>query len=178
MLELGSGTGVVGIAAACLGAAVLATDVPEVLSLLRGNMARNAGLVAAAGGSVAAAALNWEVPEAAAEVEATLSGRQADWVLGADLVYSLAPVAPLVRTLAALVGASVGSGSSSAAAGASQQERHARLLLAHKCRHEEVDSALLGGLRASGVPLRVVARDSESRITVYGNREAAAALGL
>lgn len=232
VLELGSGMGVVGLAAACLGAQVLATDLPAVLRLLRSNLALNSGMVRAAGGSVAAVTLDWEAEGAvqqlrgiepaewAASMGSSTSGDPAsspaagaaagpdpacrwDWVLGADLVYTEAAVAPLVRTLAELVGSgSVASPARSsgtagsvatddAQAGAGQAgardkqadrpalpPQQAKLLLAHKHRHEAVDAALLEGLRREGVPLRAVARDPGSRVTVYGNGPAAAALGL
>jgi hypothetical protein len=243
VLELGSGTGAAGLAVACLGARVLATDLPEILPLLRANICLNAAMVAAAGGSISAAASDWEdgmaglgsaaggaavaMADSAAGGSAAAGGGLAgwgqpgeestEWVLGADLVYSLAPVAALVRTLAALVvnGGGTGEGAAAPAASSGPQAEHhppgsshllgalgrgeqavcwearsgasgprgagwggRKLLLAHKHRHEEVDAALLEGFRAAGVPLRAVARDAGSRVTIYGNAAAMAALGL
>lgn len=103
VLELGSGgTGLVGLAAACLGAAVTATDLPAVLPQLEAALAANAGLVAAGGGSMRAAALDWRAPEASALL-APAGGAEAQyaWLLGADLVYSQEALAPLVATVAA-----------------------------------------------------------------------------
>lgn len=181
VLELGSGTGLVGLAAACLGASVAATDLPEVVPQLEAAAALNAGMIGAAGGSLHAAALDWRQPSPAllrpAEVAGAAGpagsegpegqdGQQYDWLLGADLVYSLPPVAPLVATVAAAAEArAAGSGGAPL-----------KILLAHKHRHEEVDAALLGGLRAAGIALRAVLRDSGSRCTVYVNDAAAAAL--
>lgn len=237
VLELGSGTGVVGIAAACLGAHVLATDLPDVLPLLRESIQLNEGLVAAAGGSVAAATLDWETSRAAQAAAAGEVGEEVgeaaragvrpsddggcsaaaadllpegwaapDWILGADLVYSAGPVPGLLCTLASLVAGraaaggpggswgnsdgngdgkgnfnSSGTGTAGGAAGQAAggaASSGVRLLLAHKRRHEEVDSALLEGLRAAGVPMRAVARGAGSSITIYGNVAAVAALGL
>lgn len=187
VLELGSGTGVVGLAAACLGAHVTATDLPEALPQLQGNIALNASAVAAAGGSIEAQPLDW----AAAGVEGGAGAPAAaallshnppfDLILGADLVYSPAPVPALVRTLAALAAAGSGSGGDAAnglTVSGRRGHQQVKLLLVHKHRHQEVDSALLEGLRGAGLPLRVVARDADSRVTIYCNAPAAAALGL
>eukprot|EP01052_Picozoa_sp_SAG31_P056078 SAG31_NODE_15849_length_735_cov_1.180818_1_plen_134_part_01 len=59
VVELGSGTGVVGIAAAALGGDVTMTDLPELLPLLRHNKAINADVVASAKGSLSVAELSW-----------------------------------------------------------------------------------------------------------------------
>lgn len=166
VLELGSGgTGLVGIAAACLGANVVATDLPEVLPQLQEAAALNAGMIEAGGGSLRCAALDWAAPDSA--VLAPPGGRHAQysWLVGADLVYSLPQVQPLVSTVAAAAAAA-------AAAGAPPL----RLLIAHKRRHEEVDAALLGSLRDVGLAMVAVLRDAGSRCTVYANSEGAAAL--
>lgn len=165
VLELGSGgTGLVGLAAACLGASVTATDLPEVLPLLRASVAANAGMVAAAGGAVVAAQLDWRQPDGA--LLAPPAGQpQHDWLLGADLVFRMSPVEPLVACMAA------------AERHAAAHGRRLKVLLCHKRRHEEVDAALLDGLRAAGVPLGAVLRDAGSRCTVYANEAAIAALG-
>ncbi len=101
VLELGSGgTGLVGLAAASLGADVTATDLPAMLPQLEAAIAANASLVAAAGGGIRAAPLDWRVGSA---LLAPAGGPKAQysWLLGADLVYSLEPVAALVATVAA-----------------------------------------------------------------------------
>lgn len=166
VLELGSGgAGVVGIAAACLGAHVVATDLPEVLPQLQAAAALNAGIIAAGGGSLRCAALDWAAP--GSDVLAPPGGPpgQYAWLVGADLVYSLRQVQPLVQTIAAAAAATV-------AASAPPL----RLLIAHKRRHEEVDAALLGGLRSVGLALQAVLRDAGSRCTVYASEAAVAAL--
>ncbi|KAL4420843.1 hypothetical protein ABPG75_010499 [Micractinium tetrahymenae] len=166
VLELGSGgTALVGIAAACLGAHVVATDLPEVLPQLQAAAALNAGMVTAAAGSLRCTPLDWAAPNSALLAPPGSASDQYAWLLGADLVYSLAHVQPLVETIAAAAAAV-------AAAGAPPL----RLLVAHKPRHEDVDVALLGGLCSAGLPLRAVARDAGSRCTIYANEAAAAAL--
>ena len=64
VLELGAGTGLVGIAAAAvLGTNVLLTDLPEIVPNLARNAADNAQTIAARGGSTAVAILDWMRPE-------------------------------------------------------------------------------------------------------------------
>jgi predicted nicotinamide N-methyase len=60
ILELGSGTGLLGLSAACLWKAeVLLTDLPEVVTNLETNLFLNSGTVTSHGGSVSATALDW-----------------------------------------------------------------------------------------------------------------------
>lgn len=60
VLELGSGTGLLGIAAACLWKAdVVLTDLPNIIPNLAHNVELNRGTVEARGGRVEAAALTW-----------------------------------------------------------------------------------------------------------------------
>lgn len=53
-----------------------------------------------------------------------------------------------------------------------------RILIAHKHRHEAVDDALLGGLRAAGLPLLPVLTDAGTRCKVWASDAARTALGL
>ncbi|KAL7090393.1 hypothetical protein ACP275_12G038300 [Erythranthe tilingii] len=96
ILELGSGTGLVGIAAAALlGASVTVTDLPHVLPNLQFNVDANAGILAAAGGgTVGVAALAWGDR---AHMEAV--GMDYDIVLGSDVVYHDHLYEPLLQTL-------------------------------------------------------------------------------
>lgn len=131
VLELGSGTGVVGIAAACSGAHVVATDRAGVLPLLRGNVQLNAAQIQAAGGSVRVMEYDWGETFLAQAcrgggdseeggLESRAGAHSADgtswraggnfppdlsfeWVLGADLVYAAAGVPALVISLAGLI---------------------------------------------------------------------------
>mmetsp|Transcript_52388 Transcript_52388/g.170015 ORF Transcript_52388/g.170015 Transcript_52388/m.170015 type:complete len:245 (+) Transcript_52388:36-770(+) len=63
VLELGSGTGVLGIAAALLGAEVVLTDLPALAGLAEQNVALNAESIDAAGGSARFGALDWQAPD-------------------------------------------------------------------------------------------------------------------
>jgi len=64
ILELGAGTGLVGLsAAAVLGVNVLLTDLPEIVSNLARNADENADLLSSRGGSSAVAVVDWTKPE-------------------------------------------------------------------------------------------------------------------
>ncbi|ESQ55893.1 hypothetical protein EUTSA_v10027491mg [Eutrema salsugineum] len=99
ILELGSGTGVVGIAAAItLSANVTATDLPHVLDNLSFNADANAQAVARFGGKVHVAPLRWGEAD---DVE--LLGRDVDLVLASDVVYHDHLYEPLLKTLRLMV---------------------------------------------------------------------------
>ncbi|KAL6227176.1 hypothetical protein ACLB2K_001135 [Fragaria x ananassa] len=102
ILELGSGTGLVGIAAAAtLGACVTVTDLPHVTDNLRYNVELNAAVLGGSGGSVTVAALRWG--------EAEAIGREFDLVLASDVVYHDHLYEPLLKTLKDVSVASGGS---------------------------------------------------------------------
>ncbi|PIN16471.1 putative N2,N2-dimethylguanosine tRNA methyltransferase [Handroanthus impetiginosus] len=95
LLELGSGTGLVGIAAAALfGASVTVTDLPHVLPNLQFNVDANAGILELHGGAVNVAALSWGDVQ---HMEAL--GREYDVILGSDVVYHDHLYEPLLQTL-------------------------------------------------------------------------------
>ncbi|XP_022741568.1 protein N-lysine methyltransferase METTL21A-like [Durio zibethinus] len=95
ILEIGSGTGLAGIAAAVtLGAKVTVTDLPHVIPNLQFNVDANADLVAQNGGTVNVAPLRWGEDE---DVEAI--GREFDLVLASDVVYHDHLFQPLIETL-------------------------------------------------------------------------------
>lgn len=95
ILELGSGTGVVGIAAAAiLGADVTVTDLPHVLPNLNFNVEVNSTVLAPRAGQVHVAALSWGEKE---DMEAV--GREYDLIIGSDVVYHDNLYDPLLQTL-------------------------------------------------------------------------------
>ncbi|KAG2248115.1 hypothetical protein Bca52824_087743 [Brassica carinata] len=101
ILELGSGTGVVGIAAAItLSASVTVTDLPHVLDNLSFNAEANAQTVARFEGQVHAAPLRWGEAD---DVE--LLGPNVDLVVASDVVYHDHLYEPLLKTLRLMVAA-------------------------------------------------------------------------
>lgn len=100
ILELGSGTGLVGIAAAVmLGANVTVTDLPHVIPNLQFNADANSDVLKANGGNVVVSALSWVE---AGDVERV--GREFDVILASDVVYHDHLYEPLLQTLYLLLG--------------------------------------------------------------------------
>ncbi|KAK7898127.1 Protein-lysine N-methyltransferase rrg1 [Exophiala xenobiotica] len=96
VLELGAGTGLVGIAAACVWhTQVLLTDLPEILPNLQQNLEHNRELVARNRGQVHARALDWadetDVPRH--------QGEKYMVILAADPIYSSEHPRLLVSTV-------------------------------------------------------------------------------
>lgn len=102
LLELGSGTGLAGLAAAAaLGADVTLSDLPHVVPNLLLNADSNAAAVASGGGRAAPRALRWGCRE---DVE----GLEFDLVMASDVVYHDHLYQPLLDTLAWLLLAPAG----------------------------------------------------------------------
>jgi predicted nicotinamide N-methyase len=102
-LDLGSGTGIVGIAAAASGifSHVLLTDLPSVTPLLRSNAARNAA-TRPAESAVSVVPLHWED----ANATRTLAEQHGpfDVIVGGDLLYRPPVIQPLLAVLSELCG--------------------------------------------------------------------------
>ncbi|KAI6695400.1 hypothetical protein NL676_023110 [Syzygium grande] len=98
VLELGSGTGLVGIAAAvALGADVTVTDLPHVVPNLQFSVDANAAALAAGaggGGAVRVAPLRWGEAE-----DVGALGEEYDVILASDVVYYDHLYDPLLETL-------------------------------------------------------------------------------
>ena len=100
ILELGSGTGLVGIvAAATLSANVTVTDLPHVIPNLQFNVQMNSHIWGPHGGTVEVAPLRWGEAD---DVE--LIGREFDLILASDVVYHDHLYDPLLQTLRMLMG--------------------------------------------------------------------------
>ena len=146
MLELGSGTGLVGIVAACLGAHVQLTDLPDAMPLLQLNISLNQHLLGASGGSMSCAMLDWQT-------SSCLGKRSWDIVIGSDLVYNAAAV-PLLT-------------------GALQRLKHSEhswsLLLSHKHRTDAVDWCMLEAMSDCGLRLAPLAegRGEARNLSIY-----------
>ncbi|XP_058736157.1 uncharacterized protein LOC131608257 [Vicia villosa] len=99
ILELGSGTGIVGIVAAVtLGSNVTLTDLPHVVPNLKFNAEANAAVVGSSGGTVTFAPLRWGHAD---DVE--VIGREFDVIVASDVVYHDHLYEPLIETLRLLL---------------------------------------------------------------------------
>lgn len=95
ILELGSGTGLVGIAAAAiLSAKVTITDLPNVLPNLSFNTKANSSVLLLNNGTVDVKSLRWGEIE-----DMSCIGKDFNFILGSDLVYHDNLYEPLLKTL-------------------------------------------------------------------------------
>ncbi|XP_052100409.1 protein N-lysine methyltransferase METTL21D-like [Mytilus californianus] len=89
IIELGAGTGVVGIIASTFGANVTITDLPEFNQLINMNIAENKHLIT---GNVTAKTLVWGTD--------IITDQAFDYVCLADCIYYEQSLQPLVKTIA------------------------------------------------------------------------------
>jgi len=99
LLDIGSGTGVVGLGLAFLGYRSIVTDLPEALPLLEENIALNNAEVEAAG-RMTAMELSWGAAAGVSEaLRAELQAAESVVFMGADVVYKPYLFTPLIETL-------------------------------------------------------------------------------
>ena len=91
VLELGSGTGVAGLAAALCGAQVVLSDLPAAVSLLKRNVDRNSRAVELSGGSAKVRTLDYREPLTDSY------WRTFDLIIGTDLVWQETQCAALAN---------------------------------------------------------------------------------
>ena len=132
-IDIGTGTGCVGLTAVAAGAHVLLTDVEAMLPQVHANVRLNAAAVAAGGGSATVTALPWgdaEGIEAACKTASALVSKPPpttaaaaaaratpfDIILASEVAYRAEVFPLLVDTLAALAGAPPAAASPPAAA--------------------------------------------------------------
>eukprot|EP00931_Biecheleriopsis_adriatica_P003587 TRINITY_DN105387_c0_g1_i1.p1 TRINITY_DN105387_c0_g1~~TRINITY_DN105387_c0_g1_i1.p1 ORF type:complete len:255 (+),score=36.56 TRINITY_DN105387_c0_g1_i1:111-875(+) len=134
VVELGSGTGVLGLAASLLGANVVLTDLEALQLTIEENIQLNLAEISAGGGSARYAQLNWEAP--CEQLLDSLRGR-VDTVLAADPVWRVDQAVDFARTVRLLLNATPGS----------------RMLLARSDRTcvEEATVALFAALVSEGL---------------------------
>lgn len=146
VLELGSGTGLLGISLATMGALTMCTDLPELLPLLRSNVELNRELIAKCGGSVTATALDWTDPAKFLESQTT----GFDYIVCSDLVFNASAILPLTRVLFALCSIRTAKSDSGdvkvGKSDASSATTPTVVLFAHKSRTEAVDEALFSSI--------------------------------
>eukprot|EP00927_Polykrikos_kofoidii_P022748 TRINITY_DN21144_c0_g1_i1.p1 TRINITY_DN21144_c0_g1~~TRINITY_DN21144_c0_g1_i1.p1 ORF type:complete len:438 (+),score=78.91 TRINITY_DN21144_c0_g1_i1:61-1374(+) len=143
VLELGSGTGIGGLAAAAAGAHVLLSDRGPLLPLMELNMELNSALLQAAGGTVDVAAYDWleSTPARIAQCPPW------DVIVASDFVYSFASVDPFCDVLSALLHRRDSGGSFSTNA-------PCPALLAHNRRSAELDAEVCGALKTRGLRMQ------------------------
>jgi Lysine methyltransferase len=101
VLELGSGTGLVGIsAAAVLGASVFLTDLPEIADNLYKNAISNLDLSRTNGGTTTTAVLDWSEPHSISPVD-LVSDVPTEFpvIMAADSIYAPEHPSMLARTI-------------------------------------------------------------------------------
>ncbi|KAK5714394.1 Protein-lysine N-methyltransferase rrg1 [Elasticomyces elasticus] len=103
ILELGAGTGLVGLAAAViLQRTVILTDLPEILTNLERNVRDNAALLSTHAAKVETAILDWSHPEHLTpnrKLQVVFPAHTFPLILAADAIYSSAHPELLVRAI-------------------------------------------------------------------------------
>ncbi|XP_033722271.1 EEF1A lysine methyltransferase 3 [Tursiops truncatus] len=141
VIELGAGTGIVGILAALQGGDVTITDLPLVLEQIQGNVQANVP----AGGRAQVRALSWGIDQ-------HVFPGDYDLVLGADIVY-LEPTFPLLLgTLQHLCGP------------------HGTIYLASKMREEHGTESFFQHLLPQHFQLELAKRDENENVNIYRAR--------
>ncbi|XP_043107477.1 EEF1A lysine methyltransferase 3-like [Puntigrus tetrazona] len=142
VIELGGGTGLVGIVAARLGAHVTITDLPSAVSQIERNIAGNVPLSGWPSGAPAVSALSWGLDH-----RRFSSGW--DFVLGADIVYLPESFPLLVDTLAHL------------------SRDGAVVFLASAMRREHGAQDFYDRVLPQAFSVELVQRDPENNINIY-----------
>mmetsp|Transcript_27720 Transcript_27720/g.38716 ORF Transcript_27720/g.38716 Transcript_27720/m.38716 type:complete len:245 (+) Transcript_27720:254-988(+) len=138
ILELGSGTGLVSIAAACLGAQVWATDLEYSLENLRTNARRNSEAIQNAGGILRVEELDWKNPKKSAK---NIPFSDLDFVLASDVIWVEWLIQPLVQTLDYILS------SSSEGRKEMNQKTKTSIILSHQTRSKASDVKFFTKLR-------------------------------
>lgn len=150
VLELGSGTGIVGITVACLGAHVTLTDTAAIVQHTRSNVQHNQQLIQQGQGSAGVIALDWGSP--ALSMSMTMLY---DIIIGADLIYAEKDIAPLVETICHI----------------QQYSKMCTVIVAHKHRSSAVLDQLIAKLHCHGIHVHEIV--NSGAITIYSTDVAA-----
>ncbi|DBB07877.1 TPA: Protein-lysine N-methyltransferase rrg1 [Trebouxia sp. C0006] len=145
VLELGCGTGVVGITLACLGADVTLTDIAAIVPHTKYNLQCNRQLIQSGHGKAAEAALDWNSPSSSQ----SLLAKQYDLLVGADLIYAAKDMSPLTDTLQQL----------------RQHSSDCPLTIAHKIRSLPATNQFLAQLRQVGCSLHEA--ETDGAVCIY-----------
>lgn len=135
VLELGCGTGIVGITAACLGARAILTDTAAVVQHAQQIVERNVSYINIGQGSAECALLDWETSH-----NSSIVLKPCDVIVGADLIYAAKDIAPLVKTIGNV-------------------RRHSRdvlIVLGHKERNLDVLQKLMAQLGSIDIAMQTV----------------------
>ncbi len=100
VVDLGCGTGIVGISLAAVGARVWLTDVGVGVDIARGNAAANAKTISDNCGLVSCQALDWG--DAHARLNGFTPGASVHAIIACEVVYNNDAFGPLLRVLSSL----------------------------------------------------------------------------
>ncbi len=100
VVDLGCGTGIVGIALASIGARVWLTDIGVGVDIARCNTAANTKVISDHSGRVMCQQLDWS--DSQPSLTAFPSGSAVDFIIACEVVYNNDAFAPLLRVLLSL----------------------------------------------------------------------------
>jgi predicted nicotinamide N-methyase len=153
VLELGSGTGIVGIAAAILGAKVTMSDTLDVLDMLKKNVELNTPNYPG-GCKPNIVHIDWTNLETTHTVIQEL--HSLDVILMADAIYHPKAISPLIETLKLFKTLS--------------QNEKLEIIMAHKCRDDDLDDAMFDAFKSNGFECTEEVFDFEHHPNFRGDR--------
>jgi len=132
VLELGSGTGICGLAMAMLGAKVILSDTPDLIELITQNVKRNEQHLE--GSIEQIVSLDWSNEHTTMKFISDQHNSCLDFIIAADAIFHERAIIPLVATLKKLL----------------VLNPDVLILMCHKFRHDDLDNKMFEAFISNG----------------------------